>query len=158
MLDALQRFIESLPLLVQWIGVMLVGAIPFVESELASVVGIVAGVAPPVAIAAAIIGNIIAVWVLVSLTHAVRGKAVRSPKAPVSHRRQRVRRAFDKYGVAGVSLLGPFIVPSQITSVTMVSFGAMKRSVLFWQSVAITIWGVVFGVLALVGVELLANR
>lgn len=155
MIAALQDFVESFPLLLQWIGVMLVGAIPFVESELSSVIGIVAGIAPPIAISAAVVGNVIAVWLLVTITHAIRRRAVRSPSAPASGRRQKVRRAFDKYGVAGVSLLGPFILPSQITSVAMISFGAAKGSVLIWQAIAITSWGCIFGLLAMAGVELL---
>lgn len=53
MIDALQDFVESLPLLLQWVGVMLAGAIPFVESELSRVIGIVAGIYPPLAISAA---------------------------------------------------------------------------------------------------------
>jgi hypothetical protein len=115
----------------------------------------VAGIAPPVAIAAGVLGNVLAVWLLVTTTHPIRGKAVRVPSAPASGRRQKVHRAFDKYGIAGVSLLGPFIRPSQITSVAMISFGAAKRAVLIWQTIAITLWGCIFGVLAIVGVELI---
>lgn len=155
MIDALQDFVESLPLLLQWVGVMLAGAIPFVESELSSVICIVAGIYPPLAISAAVVGNVIAVWLLVTIAHAVRGRAVRTTSTPLSGRRQKVRRAFDKYGVAGVSLLGPFILPSQITSVAMISFGATKRAVLMWQTIAITLWGGIFGVLAIAGVELI---
>ena len=44
---------ESLPAAVQWLGVMLLGAIPFVESCLGSIVGILAGVHPVIAIVAA---------------------------------------------------------------------------------------------------------
>ena len=65
-----------------------------------------------------------------------------------------MRRAFDKYGVAGVSLLGPFILPSQFTSAAMVSFGANRNAVIAWQIVSIVIWGVVFGVAASLGVAL----
>ena len=155
MIDSLQNFIETLPLLLQWVGVMLAGAIPFVESELSSVIGIVAGIAPPIAIGAGILGNVIAVWLLVITTHAIRGRVVRPASAPASRFRQKSRRAFDKYGVAGVSLLGPFILPSQITSVAMVSFGAAKRAVLIWQAIAITLWGCIFGALAIAGVDLI---
>lgn len=157
MIDALQGFVESLPLWLQWGGVMLAGAIPFVESELSSVIGIAAGIAPPVAIAAGVLGNVLVVWLLVTTTHTIRGRAVGSPSAPASGRRQKVQRAFDKYGVAGVSLLGPFILPSQITSVAMISFGAAKGAVLIWQAIAITLWGCIFGVLATFGIDLLGQ-
>jgi hypothetical protein len=55
MLDALQNFTESLPPLLQWVGVILASAIPFIESYFGSVIGILAGVNPVVAILAAIL-------------------------------------------------------------------------------------------------------
>ena len=37
----------------------------------------------------------------------------------------------------------------------MVSFGASKNAVIFWQIISIIIWGLVFGVLAALGISLL---
>ena len=50
--------------------------------------------------------------------------------------------------------MGQTILPSQITSAAMVSFGAQKNAVILWQVISIIIWGTVFGVLASVGVSL----
>lgn len=69
-----------------------------------------------------------------------------------------MRRAFDKYGVAGVSLLGQTILPSQVTSAALVSFGAPRNTVISWQIISIILWGVAFGVLATLGVDLLGGR
>lgn len=156
MIENLQDFISSLPPLIQWLGVMAAGAVPFIESYLGSAVGIIAGVPAPVAIAAAIIGNITTMVLLVAGAHAVRGQT--SSQKQRSPRRQRLRRAFDKYGVAGVSLLGQSILPSQITSAAMVSFGAPKNTVIFWQTISIIVWGTAFGILATLGVDLLGTR
>ena len=65
-----------------------------------------------------------------------------------------LKRMFDKFGVPGVSLLGQTFLPSQITSSAMVGFGANRNVVAFWQVVAIILWGVLFGVLAMLGIEL----
>lgn len=155
MIDALQDFTASFPEIFQWVGVMLIAAIPFVESYFGSTIGVLAGVNPAVAIVAAIAGNVISMLIFVLSAHGVRSKAVagKEPKV-LTPRRQRLRAQFDKYGVAGVSLLGQTILPSQITSATMVSFGAPKNVVIVWQILSITIWGVVFGVLATVGITL----
>ncbi|WP_205745892.1 hypothetical protein [Egibacter rhizosphaerae] len=40
-----------------------------------------------------------------------------------------------------MSLLGQSILPSQITSMALVGFGASKRAVIVWQVVSITHWG-----------------
>ncbi|WP_194409466.1 hypothetical protein [Microbacterium cremeum] len=167
MIDALQDFASSFPEYIQWLGVMLVSAIPFVESYFGSMIGVVIGLPPVVAIGAAVIGNVISMIVFVLSAHGVRtkvvaGRAARSEggatvaeREPAeSPRRQKLRRAFDRYGVAGVSLLGQTILPSQITSAAMVSFGAHRNLVIFWQIISITLWGVLFGVLATLGIQL----
>ena len=156
MIDALQDFAGSLPAYLQWLGVMLVAAVPFVESYFGSVVGVLIGLPPAVAIGVAVIGNVVSMLIFVLTAHGVRSKVVagKQQAAPESSRREKLRRAFDKYGVAGVSIVGQTILPSQITSAAMVSFGANRNAVIFWQIVSIVLWGVVFGVLATLGVSL----
>jgi hypothetical protein len=165
MIDALQDFTASLPPFLQWFGVMLAAAVPFVESYFGSVIGVLAGIDPVIAIIAAIVGNIVSMVVVVLSAHGVRTRVgvARATRAGVdvdlaeteSPRRRRLRAQFDRYGVPGVSLLGQTILPSQITSAAMVGFGASRNAVIFWQVISIVLWGVVFGVLATLGVTLL---
>ena len=156
MLDALQSFTEGLPEWLQWFGVMVTAAIPFLEGEVAAAIGVVTGIPVLIAIPAAVIGNVVSVAVVVLITSAGRRRLVRRTEPEDrSPRRQRLRRAFDRYGVPGVSLLGPTILPTQITSAAMVSFGAAPRIVLIWQTVAIVLWTTAFGILAAAGVAVL---
>jgi membrane protein YqaA with SNARE-associated domain len=156
MIDALRDYTSSLPELLQWVGVVLAAAIPFVESYFGSVIGVLAGINPVVAIVAAIVGNVVSMLAFVLGAHRVRSK-VREGKEqkPDSPRRAKLRERFDRYGVAGVSLLGQTLLPSQITSAAMVSFGASKNAVILWQIISIIVWGVAFGVLATLGVTVL---
>lgn len=155
MIDALREFTASFPEILQWLGVALVSAIPFVESYVGSAVGVIAGIHPAVAIAAAVAGNVISMLAFVFAAHGVRSKVTAGrPEKPESARRQKLRERFDKYGVAGVSLLGQTLLPSQITSAAMVSFGASRNAVILWQIISIILWGVLFGVLATLGVTL----
>jgi membrane protein YqaA with SNARE-associated domain len=156
MIDALQDFTASLPSFLQWFGVMLVAAIPFVESYFGSVIGVIAGLPPALAITVAVVGNVVSMLIFVLTAHRVRSKVVAGKAQPeASPRREKLRRAFDRYGVAGVSLLGQTILPSQITSAAMVSFGANRNAVIMWQVISIILWGVAFGVLATLGVSLM---
>jgi hypothetical protein len=151
MIDSLQDLTEAAPPALQWLVIIAGGAIPFIESYFGSVLGIVAGVNPFVAIPAAILGNFASMALLVTFADKLRGQR-KAPGEP-SARRQKFKRAFDRYGVAGVSLLGQAILPSQITALAMVGFGADKRAVIFWQTISIILWGVAFGVLAVLGYE-----
>lgn len=155
MIETLQDVTASLPPLLQWLGVVLAGAIPFVESYLGAVIGVLAGLPVAVAVLAAVVGNVVSMLVLVLAADGVRSRVGR-PRPEPTPRRQKVRRAFDRYGVAGVSLLGQTLLPSQITSMALVSFGAPKKLVIGWQTVSIVLWGAAFGLLAMWGVDLLA--
>ena len=168
-MESLQSFADSFPAALQWLAVMLVGAIPFVESYGGAVLGIVVGVPTPVAILAAIIGNVIAmsltVWIASSLraTATARKKVAAGisaetddePQTPEPSRgKQRIRQLFDRFGVPGVSVLGQWALPSHLTAPTLVGFGASRNSVIVWQTVGIILWGVTFGVLATAGINL----
>lgn len=158
MFEALQEFTASLPDAVQWLGVILIGAIPFIESYFGSAIGIIAGVDPVVATAAAIIGNTASMLVFVLSARKIRARITRD-KEPVesSPRRERLRAAFNRWGVPGVSLLGQTILPSQITAGAMVSFGAKTSAVIVWQTISIILWGVAFGLLTALGFSLVAD-
>src|SRR5690625_7034065 len=147
-IESIQDFTAGLPPLFQWLGIMVAGAIPFVESYAGSVIGVVAGLALPVAVGAAVAGNIVSMSALVLGTSAVRDKVTADRAREESPKRRRLRTAFDKYGVAGVSLVGQTILTSQITSAAMVSFGASRNAVIFWQYLSILRWGVSVGRMA----------
>lgn len=157
MLTSLQNFAETFPEPIQWLAVALLAAIPFVESYFGSVIGVLLGVPAAVAILVAVIGNAISMFIFVNSAHAVRSKIRKGREEPRANKYEKLHRAFDKYGIAGVSLLGQTILPSQITSAALVSFGASKQKVIFWQVISIVLWGILFGVLAALGMPLLRS-
>ncbi len=148
MIEWLTEAVASTEPWAQWLVIMLGGAIPYLESYVGAFVGVLVGVNPVLAIAAAIVGNLVTMTLLVLFGEQIRRwrKADQKPETP---RRAKLRQRFDKYGVPGVSLLGQTLLPSQVTSMAMVTFGASKRAVLWWQTISIILWGVVFGLLAL---------
>ena len=160
MLEALSEFTAGLPSWAQWLGVMAISAIPFVESYFGAAIGVLVGIHPVVAIAAAVAGNALSMLGFVFAADAARAKVLdrRAVAEEASPRRQRLKRMFDRFGVPGVSILGQTLLPSQITSGAMVSFGASRNAVILWQCISIVLWGIAFGLLALGGVELLSLR
>lgn len=173
LLITLQEFTASLPPFLSWLGVMLAAVIPYVEAEGGAILGIAAGLNPVVAIGAAIAGNALALAAIVTATSAVRsgitarrqtgtdagGVAVieQDEEPAADPKRARMRRVFDRYGVPGVSLLGPLLLPSHVTAAAMVGFGAPKRTVLIWGIVAVGAWAILFGTIAYLGVSALTG-
>lgn len=148
-------FVTGLPEALQGVGVFLVSLIPFVEGEGAALIAVIAGVSPWLAVPAAVLGNLLAVWLLVRAAAGMRGAvtaraaARRAAVAPAAApgvpaddaKRTALRRRFEAWGVAGMSLLGPwFFVPGHVAAPAMVSFGASPRRVMAWQVVAVVLY------------------
>jgi uncharacterized membrane protein len=183
-MDIVARFqdlVAQVPEILQPFIVALAGAVPFVEGEGATTIGIIGGLNPVVAVAAGAIGNFLCVLVVVLLTSGARSAIVnrrrvhtnttepvlaasgtgrRSARAESiatleddhtvsdrkAARRAKFQRALDRYGVPGVSLLGPLLLPTQFTSTMLAAAGVAKTRVLFWQAIAILAWSILFGV------------
>ncbi|WP_413544078.1 small multi-drug export protein [Citricoccus nitrophenolicus] len=150
----LQSFTESLPSALQFLGIAVAAFVPYIEGEGAAIIGAIAGINPWIAIPVAIIANVALVALIVLTFERIRAGIVnrriadgKTPK-PTSEKQQKVRRALDKYGVPGVSLLGPFLLPTYFTAAALASFGVGKGRVIVWQAVAISLYAVVFGALA----------
>lgn len=69
------------------------------------------------------------------------------PEADASPRRAKFQRAFERYGVPGVSLLGPLLLPTQFTATMLAASGVGRGRILVWQAVAIVLWTTLLSVL-----------
>lgn len=152
MFEAIRDFAEGIPEAVQWLILIVLGAVPYVEAYGAAFLGVIAGVNPVIALAAGVIGNIVSMLLFMKIGHAYHRRKT-DPDAPLSARQEKLKRSLDRWGVAVVSLIGPTILPSQINAAGLVGFGADRRKVIFWTIVGILLWGVVF-----LGLGLLVNH
>nr|WP_241428946.1 small multidrug efflux protein [Agrococcus sp. ARC_14] len=145
--------------MVQPLVVMLAGTIPFIEGEVAAMVGVVGGMHPILAGLAAAVGNFVCVFVIVLLTSRARtavmdrraarvtvGAGLSEPEEalatekPESKGRAKFKRWIVRFGVPGASILGPLAIPTQFTSAILVAGGTPRGWVLLWQAIAIVIW------------------
>ena len=167
-----REFVMGLPEALQGVGVFLVSFIPFVEGEGAAIIGVLAGISPWLAVPVGIVGNFLVVALLVYAAHGARGalmgrRAARRgdqapatadggwtpesagrDRAPESASRALLRERFERWGVPGLSLIGPWVfVPGHVAAPAMVSFGANRDYVMVWQTVAIALYTAVGGLL-----------
>lgn len=173
-LDTFQDFVAQMPEVLQPLAVALVGAVPFVEGEGAVAIGILGGIPPLLAGAAAVAGNLLCVFVVVLVASGTRNAVVTRHRARVaarervtaggggavavdeleareraeaatSTRKQKFFRALDKYGVPGVSLLGPLLLPTMFTAAMLAGIGIRRGRIMFWQALAVAGWTTVVG-------------
>lgn len=158
----LRSWTESLPESLQWLGIILISAIPFVESFFGTFIGVIAGMPVWAAVLAAVIGNMLSLVLVVYGAHWIRTAILKRKKPKElsefqTKRRAKAQRLFDKFGVPGVSLLGPLALPSQFTAPLMVSFGANRHLVMIWMFVSVVIWGVGFALLGIGFLQLISG-
>lgn len=172
LVETFQNLVAQVPDLVQPLIVALAGAVPFIEGEGAAGIGIIGGIPPVVAAIAAMVGNFLCVAVLVLASSGARqaivdrskarqaalaggGSSLEGDAGPVpaidqgrgSARREKFQRAFERYGVPGVSLLGPLLLPTHFTATMLAASGVGKGRILVWQAVAIIGWTTVVAVI-----------
>lgn len=163
LIETFQDLIAQVPDLVQPLIVALAAAVPFIEGEGAAAIGIVGGIHPVIVAIAAVLGNFACVAILVLAGSGARRAVVTrhrarrlatvgggSPSldsdenevmdATVSPRKEKFQRALVRYGVPGVSLLGPLLLPTQFTATMLAAAGVGKARILFWQAIAIIGW------------------
>lgn len=174
LVDTFQDLVAQVPDLVQPLIVVLAAMVPFIEGEGGATIGILGGINAVVAAVAAMVGNFLAVTAVVLASAGARNAVVNrrarsrarstalvgagstSGAAPEPEpegerqaaRRQKFQRAYERYGVPGVSLLGPLLLPTHFTASMLVASGVGKARVLVWQAVAIVGWTAVTAFLA----------
>ena len=94
MIESLQQFVETTDPVWQWLAIIAVSAIPFVESYFGSVLGVIAGVTVLIAVPAAIIGNWLSMFVLVVLGHRLRAQRV-PEGTKLSPKKQKFKDVFE---------------------------------------------------------------
>lgn len=156
-----QHLVAQVPEVIQPFIVMLAGAIPFIDGEVATIIGVVGGINPIIAAIAAAAGNFLSVVLVVLLSSRAR-TAVKNrksghtaaavgaagtvitmeapPAKPESKGRLRFKKWLARYGVPGASILGPLAIPAQFTSAILVVGGTPRAWVLLWQAIAIALW------------------
>lgn len=145
----LTQFVAGLELWQQAGALILIGAIPFIESYLGSFLGVLVGVNPWLAVPAAVLGNVLCTFMLIATTSRARTAVTRNRQPGVAPKKSKLRdtvaKYFNRFGVPGTTLLGPLVVASQITAPTLVALGTKKRNVYLWTAISIIAWGILFG-------------
>lgn len=133
------------------LGVFIAGAIPWFEAIGVVPGGILVGLDPVLTVIAAASGNLITIAVF-----AYGGARIRSwviarreakGKQPKSDRWAKAQKAFEKYGIYGMAILGPVIIGTQFAAAASVAAGVRPAKVTLLISSAMVLWAIVFAFL-----------
>ncbi|GIO03173.1 small multi-drug export protein [Brevibacillus laterosporus] len=143
-------------LLWPYLIIFLFAATPMFEVIAMIPIGIFAGLNPILVSLVALVGNAITVFLLILLMEKVQIwlQNKRGDKEP-SKRQQRARQLFKKYGLPGLSILGPALVGSHLTAIMGMSFGATRQKMLLWIGISLVAWTGLAMVIGYFGADLM---
>jgi len=139
-------------------GVFLAGLIPWME-EAAVIAGILFGLDPVLTVLFAVLGNTITIVIFAYGASAIRSwimkKREQKSKEPESPRLEKALKAFDKYGIYGLGLLGPALIGTQFAALGAVAAGVKPLKASIVVTVGMIVWIVAFAwVLVVLGFTL----
>lgn len=134
--------LENLGLL----GVFIAGAIPWMEAIAVIPTGIIVGLDPVLTVVAAVLGNAITIFVFAYLGSSIREFIVRrraaKGKSGESPKFQRAQKAFDRYGIYGMALLGPLFIGTQFAAAVSVAAGIKPLRVSLIITASMCLWAI----------------
>ena len=140
--------------------VFVLAAVPFVEAILLSPIAILAGLSTVPVLFLAIIGNLLTVYIVIVFIDKIKQWRKRKGKDEDENeksgkRAARARNIWQKYGLPGLALIGPYFIGSHLTAFLSLVFGGSKKSVTVWMTVSIAGWSIALAILAHMGVDVL---
>lgn len=129
--------------------VLLLAAVPFLEGPVIAPIALLAGLSFWPVLILAVVGNLLTVYLLIIFINKV--KEWRAKKNKKIKRESRAKNIWEKYGLPGLALVGPFFVGSHVTAFSSLVLGGNKKKVAFWMSISITGWSLILCVLVYYG-------
>ncbi|QCT03534.1 putative small multidrug efflux protein [Paenibacillus algicola] len=139
----------------QYILVFLMGAVPWIEIAAVIPLGILAGLNPVLTGTMAFLGNLATVYGLVVFFDKIRQwrAAKKEALGKPNKKSDRAIALWNKYGLPGLSLLGPLLIGSHIAIFIAIVFGAKKHLALIWMTISLALWSLVFTLASMYGVD-----
>lgn len=148
-INDLQQFVDTLPLILQVLALLVISAVPIFEGDVAVAVGLVAGVPWPLAVLVSAGGTVLATFAAVAAGARLGGRRTKG------EREKKILARVEKWGVPLAMLLGGFFLSVTFHAFVMSSAG-LNRSLVLVSGICTAVFNVAFvalltsGVLALI--------
>lgn len=122
-------------------------------------IAIIGGIPAIPVMIVAFLGNLLTITLLIVFIDSIRNwrqkKKPQEKNESKSH--QRAKRIWGKYGLPGLSFIGPFFVGTHLTALLAVTFGGTRSKTLILMTASIAFWAVSLGSAAYFGIDFLVK-
>jgi uncharacterized membrane protein len=155
LLEDIVHKIEEINIVYQFVMIFIIGFTPFLEAHVAVPVGVLLKLPIISTALLGIVANIASVMLVILFTTLIKTKLTKSHnKSTLNGRLQKAQIYFNRYGVPGLSFMGPIVGANHISAFVSVAAGASKERVIIWQTISIILWGIGSGLLIYYGVDI----
>lgn len=143
-------------LIIAYIIVFLLSAVPLFEAFVVVPVGILGGMNFTMTLIIGILGNLVTLLLLIVLMDRIKRwyLARQERKGNTRDRKsQRAEAIWQKYGLPGLALIGPFFVGSHFTALMAVILGGSQKATFWWVTLSVIAWTLGLSILVLFGVD-----
>ena len=131
----------------EYITVFLLAAIPWIEVVIVIPLGIAGGLSPVAVVILAFTGNLLTILMIIVLydkwtAWRERRRERKGITKQVSKKRERAKQIWERYGLPGLAIVGPFFIGTHLTAVMGMAFGSRKSFVTFWMTFSLLVWTV----------------
>jgi Ca2+/H+ antiporter, TMEM165/GDT1 family len=134
--------IENLGLL----GVFIAGAIPWMEAIAVVPAGILVGLDPIATVIAASLGNAITIFLFAYFASNIRARLinrrVQKGKSAEVAKLDKALKAFDRYGIYGLAVLGPILIGTQFAAAAAATAGVKPLRTSILVTVSMFLWAI----------------
>ena len=113
------------------------------------ITGLALGLSPASSGAVSIAGAVVGVTLVVAAGGRLQHLIYRSRR--LAKRRERIERAWERYGIPGVALQAPLLTGPLLATLLALALGAPARPLLLWMLASVVLWGVVLAGAAALG-------
>lgn len=145
LITQLQEFVDTLPLALQVIAVLIIGMVPALEGDVAAAIGIVAGVPWLLTVLVGAGGT-----VLTTLGAVAWGSRI-GDKRRKGERERKIMARVEKWGIPIAMFIGGFLVSVAINAFVMSAAG-LNRTIVLISGIATAIFNTLFVALVAAGI------
>jgi uncharacterized membrane protein len=143
------------------IGVLIGGAVPWLEAVTVIPAGILLGLPPVAVVGTAVVGNLATVALVAFGGERVRDwmlarrrrRVERRVEGEQGGRAPRAERLMSRFGVPGLAILGPLGVGTQLSAAIVVSLGVSGRRAFAWVGASTIGWSVLVALIVAWGID-----